>query len=135
MTAFWQSIVDDPVAFPPKLWQLSLQSSINTLREIGRPVCVGITYRRLITAGAIRQWWPRLEEVTREVKQFGVAVPGGVEHVSLRDGSTRNRQLARFHRMFERLQNRSRDSGACSCGQLRASAHAPSAQVLRYKTR
>ena len=28
--------------------------------------------------------WPRLEEVNREVKQFGVAVPDGVEHASLR---------------------------------------------------
>ncbi|CAN0455478.1 unnamed protein product [Laminaria digitata] len=27
---------------------------------------------------------PRLEEVNREVRQFGVAVPGGVEHVGLR---------------------------------------------------
>ena len=43
-----------------------------------------MTWRRLITAGAMRQWWPRLEEVNREVRQFGVTVPGGVEHVSLR---------------------------------------------------
>ena len=32
----------------------------------------------------MRQWRPRLEEVNREVRQFGVAVPGGVEHVGLR---------------------------------------------------
>ena len=43
-----------------------------------------MTWRRLITAGAMRQWRPRLEEVNREVRQFGVTVPGGVEHVSLR---------------------------------------------------
>ena len=39
--------------------------------------------KRLITAGAMRQWRPRLEEVNREVRQFGVALPGGVEHVGL----------------------------------------------------
>ena len=43
-----------------------------------------MTWRRLITAGAVRQWRPRLEEVNREVGQFGVAVPGGVERVGLR---------------------------------------------------
>ena len=32
----------------------------------------------------MRQRRPRLEEVNREVRQFGVAVPGGVEHGSLR---------------------------------------------------
>ncbi|CAN0329739.1 unnamed protein product, partial [Laminaria digitata] len=47
-------------------------------------VCAGITWRRLITEGAMRQWWPRWEVVNREVRQFGVAVPGGVEHVGLR---------------------------------------------------
>ena len=31
--------------------------------------------------GAMRQWRRRLKEVNREVSQFGVAVPGGVEHV------------------------------------------------------
>ena len=29
----------------------------------------------------MRQWRRRLKEVNREVSQFGVAVPGGVEHV------------------------------------------------------
>ncbi|CAN0389470.1 unnamed protein product, partial [Laminaria digitata] len=52
--------------------------------EKSLPVCVCMTWRRLITAGALRQWWPRLEEVNREVSQFGVTVPGGVEHVGLR---------------------------------------------------
>ncbi|CAN0586685.1 unnamed protein product [Laminaria digitata] len=32
----------------------------------------------------MRQWRPQLEEVNREVRQFGVAVPGGVEHVGSR---------------------------------------------------
>ena len=31
----------------------------------------------------MREWRPRLEEVNREVRQFGVAVPGGVEHLGL----------------------------------------------------
>ena len=43
-----------------------------------------MTWRRLITARATRQWWPRLEEVNREERQFEVAVPGRVERVSLR---------------------------------------------------
>ena len=45
---------------------------------------MGMTWGRLITAGAMRQWWSRLEDIDREVRQFGVAVPGGVEHVGLR---------------------------------------------------
>ncbi|CAM9898720.1 unnamed protein product [Laminaria digitata] len=45
---------------------------------------MGMTWRRLIIAGAMRQWRPRLEEVNRDVRLFGVAVPGGVEHASLR---------------------------------------------------
>ncbi|CAN0290043.1 unnamed protein product, partial [Laminaria digitata] len=48
-----------------------------------RPVCVGITWRRLITAGAMRQWRPRLGEVNREVRQYGVW-PGGKGHMGLR---------------------------------------------------
>ncbi|CAN0554187.1 unnamed protein product, partial [Laminaria digitata] len=43
-----------------------------------------MAWRTLITAGAMRQWGPRLEEVNREVRQYGVAVPGGVEHIGLR---------------------------------------------------
>lgn len=35
-------------------------------------------------AGATGQWRPRLEEVSPEVKQFGVAAPWGLEHVGLR---------------------------------------------------
>ena len=70
--------------FPPELWQLFLQSSLSALGGKFRPVCVGMTWRRVITAGAMQQWRPRLEEVNREVRQFGVAVPGGVEHTCLR---------------------------------------------------
>ena len=43
-----------------------------------------MTWRRLIIAGAMGQWRPRLEEVNLEVRQSGVAVPGGVEHVGSR---------------------------------------------------
>ena len=32
----------------------------------------------------MRQWLPRLEEANRELRQFGVVVRGGVEHVALR---------------------------------------------------
>ena len=39
---------------------------------------------RLITGGTMRQWWPWLEEVNREVGPFGVALSGGVEQVRLR---------------------------------------------------
>ena len=43
MTTFWRRTVHDPDAFPPEFWQFFLQSSL--------------------TAGALRQWRPRLEEV------------------------------------------------------------------------
>ena len=80
MTAFWWRIVDEPDAFPPEFWKLFSQSSLTAFGRKCRPVCVGIAWRRLITTGAMRQWWPRLEEVIREARQFGVAVPGGVKH-------------------------------------------------------
>ena len=84
MTGFWRRIVDEPDAFPPEFWQLFSQSSLIVVGGKSRPVCVGMTWRRLITAGVMRQWRPRLEGVNREVRQFGVAVPGEVEHVGLR---------------------------------------------------
>ena len=84
MTVFWRRFVDEPDAFPPEFWQTFRQSSLTALGQKCRPVCVGMTWRRIITAGVMRQWRPRLEEVNREVRQFGVAVPGGVEHVGLR---------------------------------------------------
>ena len=86
MVAFWRRIVHEPDAFPVEFWQLFLQSSLTAVGEKCRPVCVGMTWRRLITARAtsMRQWRPRLEQVNREVRQFGVAVLGGVEHVGLR---------------------------------------------------
>ena len=83
MTAFWRRLVDEPAAFPPEFWHLFLQSSLTALGEKSRPVCVGMSWRSLITAGTMRQWRPRLEEINRDVRQFGVAIPGGVEHVGL----------------------------------------------------
>ena len=61
MTAFWGRLVDKPDAFPPEFWQLFLQSRLTALGEKCQPVCVGMTWRRLITAEAMRQWRPRLE--------------------------------------------------------------------------
>ena len=54
--AFWRRIIDDPNAFPPEFWQLFLQSHLTALGEKCRPVCVGMTWRRLIAAGTMRQW-------------------------------------------------------------------------------
>ena len=74
MTAFRRRIVDEPDAFPPEFWQLFMQSSLTTLEEKCRPVSVGMAWTGLITAGAMRHWQPTLE-VSREVRQFRVAVP------------------------------------------------------------
>ena len=83
MTALWRRIVVDPVAFPPEFWPLFLPSIFTALGGNYRPFCVGMAWRRLIITGAMRQWRLRLEEVNREVRQFGVTVPGQVEHVGL----------------------------------------------------
>ena len=53
MTAFWRRIVDETDAFSPEFWQLFLQSSRTALGEKWLPICVGITWRRLTTAGAM----------------------------------------------------------------------------------
>ena len=82
--AFWRGIIDDPSAFPPEFWQLLLQSNLTALGEKYRPVCVGMTWRRLLTAATLRPWRPHLEEINREARQFGVGVQGGVEQVALR---------------------------------------------------
>ncbi|CAN0542244.1 unnamed protein product, partial [Laminaria digitata] len=57
---------------------------LTALGKTCRPVCVGMAWRTLITAGAMQQWRPRLKEVNRDVRQHGAAVPGGVEHMGLR---------------------------------------------------
>lgn len=82
--AFWRRIVDDPDAFPSEFWELFLQSNLTALGEKCRPVCVGMTWRRLLAAGTMRQWRPRMEELNIEARQYGVGVAGGVEHVALR---------------------------------------------------
>lgn len=84
MAAFWRRIVDGPDAFPSEFWQLMLQSNLTAFGEKCRLVSVGMTWRRLIIARTMRQWRPRLEEVNREVRQFGVAVPGGEERMGWR---------------------------------------------------
>ena len=43
-----------------------------------------MTWRRLLAAGTMRQWRPRLEEINREARQFWVGVRGAVEQVALR---------------------------------------------------
>ncbi|CAB1115520.1 unnamed protein product [Ectocarpus sp. CCAP 1310/34] len=42
-----------------------------------------MTWRRLIAAGTVREWKPKLEEIFREADQFGAAVVGGVEQVAM----------------------------------------------------
>ena len=42
-----------------------------------------MTWRRLIAAGVVREWKPKLEEIFREADQYGVAVAGGVEKVAM----------------------------------------------------
>ena len=68
MTTFWWRIVDERDALPPKFLQLCLQLSLNALGRKCWPVYVGMTWRRLITAGAMRQWRPQLEQVNRDVR-------------------------------------------------------------------
>ena len=82
--AFWRRIIDDPNAFPPEFWQLFLEYNLTALGEKCHPVCVRMAWRRLIAAGTMRQWRPRLEEANREARQFGVGVRGGVEQIALR---------------------------------------------------
>ena len=83
MSSLWRRLVNDPNAFPPEFWALWKQSSLIALGEKCCPVCIGMTWRRLIAAGTVRQWKPKLEEIFREANQFGVAVAGGVERVAM----------------------------------------------------
>ncbi len=69
--AFWRRIIDDSNAFPPEFWNLFLQSNLTALGEKCRPVCVGMTWRRLIAAGTMRQWRPRLEEAYAKREGLG----------------------------------------------------------------
>ena len=54
MATFWRKIVDEPDALPSEFWQLFLQPSLTALGGRCRPICAGVTWRRLITAGAMR---------------------------------------------------------------------------------
>lgn len=83
MSSFWRRIIINPDAFPPEFWTLWKQSSLIALGEKRRPVCIGMTWRRLIAAGVVREGKPKLEEAFREADQFGVAVAGGVEKVAM----------------------------------------------------
>lgn len=79
----WRRIVDEPDAFLPEFWELFLQSNLTVLGGKYRPVFVEIMRRRLIVAGAMREWRPRMGDLNLESRQYGVGVPGGVEHVVL----------------------------------------------------
>ncbi|CAN0327714.1 unnamed protein product, partial [Scytosiphon promiscuus] len=83
MSSLWRRLINDPNTFPPEFWALRKQSSLKALGERCRPVCIGMTWRRLIAAGTVREWKPKLEEVFREANQFAVAVAGGVERVAM----------------------------------------------------
>ena len=82
--AFSRRMVNEPDAFPPEFWELFLQSNFTALGGKCRPVCVGMTWRRLIAAGTMTEWRPRMEELNLEARQYGVGVSGGVEPVALR---------------------------------------------------
>ena len=83
MSSLWRKLVNAPNTFPPDFWTLWKQSSLIALGDKCWPVCIGMTWRRLIAAGIVREWKPKLEEVFREADQFGVAVAGGVERVAM----------------------------------------------------
>ena len=83
LSSLWRKLVNAPNTFPPEFWTLWKQSSRIALGEKNRPVCIEMTWRRLIAAGIVREWKPKLEEVLREADQFGVAVAGGVERVAM----------------------------------------------------
>ena len=77
-------MVDEPDAFPPEVWELFLQSNLTALGGKCHPVRAGMTWRRLIAAGTMREWRPRMDEFNLEARQYGVGVSGRVEHVAYR---------------------------------------------------
>lgn len=137
MTAWWRRIVGKPDALPPEFWQPFLLSSLAALGEKSRSSFVGMTWRRNTTAGAILQWQSRLEDVNREVIKFGVAVPGGMEHVGLWARTlheTGNRHtIDDCSNVFSTVK-RAAVSNTQVANQLRVSAHALSSHVSRHKT-
>ena len=76
LSSLWRKLVSAPNTFPPEFWTLWKQPSLIALGEKCRPGCIGMTWRRLIAAGIIREWKPKLEEVFREADQFGVIQEG-----------------------------------------------------------
>ena len=87
--AFWRRIFDYPGAFPPEFWQLFLQPNLTDVGGKCRPVCVRMTWRRLLAAGTMWQLRPRLEERNREAMQFWGRGSRGVEQVALRERASR----------------------------------------------
>ena len=87
----------------------------------GRPVCVGMTWRRLLAAGTMRQWRARLEDIKREARQFGIRVRGRMEQVALRP---RVHHEARNSLILTDCSNAintvKEDGSACRGGHLRA---------------
>lgn len=83
MSSLWRRLVNDPNLFPPEFWTVWKQPNLTALGEKCRPVCIGMTWRRLIAAGIAREWKPKLEEVIREADHFGVAVAGGVARIAM----------------------------------------------------
>ena len=47
--------MDEPDAFPLEFWEHFLQSNLTVLGGKCRPICVGMTWRRLIAAGTMRE--------------------------------------------------------------------------------
>ncbi|CAN0359962.1 unnamed protein product, partial [Scytosiphon promiscuus] len=84
MSSLWRRHINDPNTSPPEFLTIWKQSRLIALGEKCRLVCIGMTWRRLIAAGTVRQWKPRLEEIFREANQFGVAVAGGVERAAMK---------------------------------------------------
>ena len=106
MTAFWREIVDHPDALPPEFWQLSLQSNVREKMPAGFR---DMTWRRPITAEAMRQRRPRSEEVHREMRRFEVAVFGGAKGC----GSQRFQHLSEGRRGLKRRPTACQRSRRC----------------------
>ena len=129
--AFWIRIIDGPNAFPPEFWQRFWQSNPTAVVDKCRPVCVGTTWRRLIAAGTMLQWRPRLE-INREARQFGVGVRGGVEQVAIHVRVHHEaKKLADPHRLLQRIQHGEVDCYARGGSHLRAGACTVRGKMLR----
>ena len=56
LSSLWRKLVNAPNTFPPEFWTLWKQSSLIALGEKCR-----LVWRRLIAAGIVREWKPKLE--------------------------------------------------------------------------